>query len=107
MLSATCILWSAIPEVRLLGNFAAQIVQGLKQFHKSGIVHRDVKPSNLVLMGRQYKFVDFGAATDLRVGKNYDPEQSLLDPGYSPPEQYIMPGARLVLLVVDDFLIWD
>jgi len=78
-------------QLKVVKRIMSNIVQGLKQFHKSGIVHRDVKPSNLVLMGRQYKFVDFGAATDLRVGKNYDPEQSLLDPGYSPPEQYIMP----------------
>ena len=59
--------------------------------HDIGIVHRDVKPANLVLMGRRFKLVDFGAAADLRVGVNYDPEQSLLDPFYSPPENFIMP----------------
>lgn len=58
--------------------------------HDIGIVHRDLKPSNLVLMGKRFKLIDFGAACDLRSGENYDPEQGLLDPRYSPPEQFIM-----------------
>ena len=66
----------------LLGTVAA--------LHDIGIVHRDLKPSNLVLMGKRFKLIDFGAACDLRSGENYDPEQGLLDPKYSPPEQFIM-----------------
>jgi serine/threonine protein kinase len=71
----------------------AQVLDALKRLHSTGIVHRDVKPANLVLMGNRFRLIDFGAATDLRVGINYDPELSLLDPGYCPPEQYVMPGA--------------
>lgn len=59
--------------------------------HDIGIVHRDVKPANLVLMGNRFRLVDFGAAADLRTGYNYEPEQGLLDPFYSPPENFIMP----------------
>jgi len=68
------------------------VLDALKRLHGAGIVHRDVKPANLVLMGNRFRLIDFGAATDLRVGINYDPELSLLDPGYCPPEQYVMPG---------------
>jgi len=59
--------------------------------HDIGIIHRDLKPANLVLMGNKFKLVDFGAACDMRTGENYDPEQGLLDPNYSPPEQFVMP----------------
>jgi serine/threonine protein kinase len=69
----------------LLGTTAA--------LHSIGVVHRDLKPANLVLMNRKFKIVDFGAACDLRSGANYDPQQGLLDPNYSPPEQFVMPSA--------------
>ena len=65
----------------------------LSQLHDIGVVHRDVKPANLVLADTEsaFKLVDFGAAADLRTGYNYEPEQGLLDPFYSPPENFIMP----------------
>jgi hypothetical protein len=65
----------------------------LSQLHDIGVVHRDVKPANLVLAEDEaaFKLVDFGAAADLRTGYNYEPEQGLLDPFYSPPENFIMP----------------
>ena len=63
----------------------------LSNLHDIGVVHRDVKPANLVLANGKFKLVDFGAAADLRTGYNYEPEQGLLDPFYSPPENFIMP----------------
>ncbi|KAG0518531.1 hypothetical protein BDA96_09G184000 [Sorghum bicolor] len=69
-----------------------QLITSLKRIHATGIVHRDIKPSNLVVTRRgQVKLIDFGAATDLRIGKNYVPDRALLDPDYCPPELYVLP----------------
>ena len=81
-------------EAKRVNKVAKKVMRDLLStvagLHDIGIVHRDLKPSNLVLMGKRFKLIDFGAACDLRSGENYDPEQGLLDPKYSPPEQFIM-----------------
>jgi eukaryotic-like serine/threonine-protein kinase len=44
-----------------VAGFAAQAAQGLGHAHEQGVVHRDVKPSNLlVARDRQLKVLDFG-----------------------------------------------
>ncbi|KAL4393411.1 hypothetical protein HN51_021319 [Arachis hypogaea] len=69
-----------------------QIITSLKKIHDTGIVHRDIKPDNLVVTKRgRIKLIDFGAATDLRIGKNYVPNKTLLDPYFCPPELYVLP----------------
>lgn len=67
-------------------------MEALKACHATGIVHRDVKPQNVILSDpdRRAKLIDLGAAADLRIGINYVPNEFLLDPRYAPPEQYIM-----------------
>ncbi|KAJ7519933.1 hypothetical protein O6H91_20G060400 [Diphasiastrum complanatum] len=76
----------------IIKKIMREMITSLKKMHSTGIVHRDVKPSNLVLTNRgKLKLIDFGAATDLRVGKNYVPERGMLDPDYCPPELFVLP----------------
>eukprot|EP00249_Psilotum_nudum_P009133 c21729_g1_i2 orf=197-1600(+) len=76
----------------IIKKIMRQIISSLKKVHDTGIVHRDVKVSNLVVTNKgKVKFIDFGAATDLRIGKNYVPNQGMLDPDYCPPELYVLP----------------
>jgi serine/threonine protein kinase len=70
-----------------------QILECLVQLHSSGVVHRDVKPSNIIFCERdgRFKLIDLGAAADLRSGTNYEPSRTIMDPIYCPPEEYILP----------------
>ena len=71
----------------------------MQALHNAGVVHRDVKPLNLILSEgeRRFKLIDLGAAADLRNGTNYAPDESILDPSYCPPEQYCLPTTGLHL----------
>jgi len=78
-----------------------QLMAGLAELHRHGIVHRDVKPENVMISSTsgQLKIIDFGLARQVvcavkRQGSwpRFPPDdcESLTEvgtPGYAPPEQ--------------------
>ena len=46
-------------------RYAIQIVEGLKAAHSAGVIHRDIKPGNIMLTTTGVKLLDFGVAKRL------------------------------------------
>jgi serine/threonine protein kinase len=80
--------------------FTQHILSGLKVLHDMKIIHRDVKPSNIVYDDTKniYKLIDFGVATKFTSTQNLDKIETLNNfdnslsligtPGYISPEMF-------------------
>jgi len=71
------------------GDVCAQVAEGLDFAHAKGIVHRDVKPANIILLeGNRAKITDFGIAKITSGVANLTTTgQFLGTPNYMAPEQ--------------------
>jgi len=73
-------------EVRSLVRDAAR---GLADVHRAGVVHRDVKPNNLVRTTTQWKLVDFGIAVIEDAPRATTGNVLVGTPAYMAPEQLL------------------
>lgn len=76
--------------------FVRQVALALHAAHGAGVVHRDLKPQNIVVTSEQplsIKVLDFGIAFDLEEGSSelVDPQQVLGTPLFISPEQLRAP----------------
>lgn len=95
---------AGVPEADR-GRLIAGICEGLAHLHRSGWVHADLKPEN-VLLGedRSVKLSDFGLATELTGTHGYAPPMGTLD--YLPPERWRAPLGELGVRVRPTADIW-
>ena len=72
-------------------SVACQLLAGLTDLHKSGIIHRDIKPQNAMLDPRtpgRVKLIDIGLARGTADGDSItDPNNLVGTPAYMAPEQ--------------------
>lgn len=71
-------------------HYIRQVGLALKVVHQNGLLHRDVKPQNLILRQGtdQVILIDFGIAREFSPGA-VQTHTSLVSPGYAPIEQYL------------------
>lgn len=72
------------PAVRTLG---ARLAEALAQVHAAGLVHRDVKPGNILLAPDGPRLIDFGIARAEGAATLTAADAVLGTPGYLAPEQ--------------------
>lgn len=69
-----------------LHHFARCLAEGIAACHEAGVLHRDVKPSNVIMEGRTPVLIDFGLARVADDPKITHTGWLLGTPGYLPPE---------------------
>jgi serine/threonine-protein kinase len=79
----------ALPLARAL-RIARDVADGLEYAHGAGVVHRDIKPRNILLSARHAQITDFGIARALQLAAGSDLTTAGLvmgTPAYMSPEQ--------------------
>jgi serine/threonine protein kinase len=75
-------------------RYIAQVCEALELVHSSGILHRDIKPDNIIVCeDRRVVLIDFGAAREF-AARATQRHTVILTPGYAPLEQYSELGHR-------------
>ncbi len=80
-----------LPESKVK-NYFLQIGNALKLLHSKNLLHRDLKPDNIILDAEDRPvLIDFGNAREFVANKTQQMTQ-ILTPGYAPLEQYAKTG---------------
>ena len=76
-------------DEREVATVALQVVQGLSAAHRQDVVHRDVKPAN-ILVGNDNEIVlvDFGTAHVRGLRSLTDPQSLICTPEFTAPERF-------------------
>ncbi|MDJ0649560.1 MAG: serine/threonine-protein kinase [Xenococcaceae cyanobacterium MO_188.B19] len=76
-------------------SYIRQVGEALKVVHNNGLLHRDVKPQNLILRHDNQKIIliDFGLSRNVSWG-SVQTHTNFVSDGYAPIEQYLLKTKR-------------
>jgi serine/threonine protein kinase/Tfp pilus assembly protein PilF len=84
---------SSLSEPKLI-NYIEQIAEALDRIHQIGLLHRDIKPQNIMIdRTDRAVLIDFGTAREFMAGQTADMTVYLTH-GYAPLEQYSSTAKR-------------
>ncbi|MBW4599983.1 MAG: serine/threonine protein kinase [Calothrix sp. FI2-JRJ7] len=83
-----------LPEATAI-HYIRQIGAALEVVHQNGLLHRDIKPDNIILRRdtQSVVLIDFGIAREFNSGVRQT-HTGMVSEGYSPIEQYLSQAAR-------------
>ncbi|MFG2429045.1 protein kinase [Streptomyces sp. NPDC048590] len=81
-------LHGALPEPAVI-RLAAGLAEGLAAVHASGMVHRDLKPGNVLLAADGPRLIDFGIARAAEDTQLTGTGMAIGTPGFMAPEQVV------------------
>lgn len=77
----------SLPQIRVK-RYCIQIAYALKVIHFNNLLHRDIKPDNIIIDQQDRAIlIDFGATREFIAGRT-GKMTAILTPGYAPIEQY-------------------
>lgn len=83
-----------LPEVTAI-HYIRQIGSALQVVHNNNLLHRDIKPDNIILRQgtQEVVLIDFGIAREFN-GNGRQTQTGMVSEGYSPIEQYLTQATR-------------
>jgi serine/threonine protein kinase len=82
-----------LPETTAI-QYANQLLTALTKVHDAGVLHRDIKPQNIIVDARGLlTLIDFGISRDYEEDSTLT-QSVMLTRGYSPPEQGVAQAKR-------------